>query len=306
MAASIGTTTTTSDLLKQYWHDFFLENLYAAFSLKGLTTKAKVGSGNGKVVWWVGMSKVSPVGASLSEGADPNSASSTARRVSGTLTEYGKLVKNSRLFMDTAIDGTKEQIMKDLAQDAGKLLNGTLLATALGGSNVVYAGGKVHRSDVVEACTASVAEIMKCVRLLRLSSATTFPDGKYVALAHPDVSYDLMQDTKWVDVSRYRDTVKYDIPGEVGTLYGVRFIDDPTIEILLNSGSANTDLYRTLVFGPGYLGQSELGELEIVMNEPGRNSELNMFNTYGYRFVMANNILHEARGVRLESNSTLA
>lgn len=304
--AGVGTTTTTASALKQYWHDFFLDNLYAAFTLKGLTTKAKVGKGNGKVVWWVGMSKVSPVGATLSEGADPTATSSAARRVSGTLTEYGKLIKNSRLFMDTAIDGVKEEIMKDLAQDAGKLLNDTLLSTALAGTNVVYAGGKVHRSDVVEACTATIQEVMKCVRRLRLSSAQTFPDGKFVALVHPDVAYDLQQDTKWLDVSRYRDTVKYDIPGEVGTLYGVRFIEDPTIPVLLNSASANTDIYRTVIFGPGYIGQSELGELEIVMNEPGKASELNMYNTYGYRFVMANARLHEARGIRLESNASLA
>jgi len=304
--AGVGTTTTTASALKQYWHDFFIENLYAAHTLKGLTTRAKVGRGNGKVVWWVGITKVSPVGASLSEGADPSATSSAARRVSGTLTEYGKLIKNSRLFMDTAIDGTKEQIMKDLAQDAGKLLNDTLLSTALGGSNVVYAGGKVHRSDVVEACTATIAEVMKVVRRLRLSSAPTFPDGSFVGLVHPDVAYDLMLDTKWLDVSRYRDTVKYDIPGEIGKLYGVRFVEDPTIPVLLNSGSASTDIYRTVIFGPGYLGQSEMGDLEIIMNEPGKASELNQYNTYGYRFVMANAILHEACGCRLESNASLA
>lgn len=304
--AGVGTTTTTAQALKQYWHDFFLENLYPAHTLKGLTRRTTVGKGNGKVVWWVGISKVSPVGASLSEGADPTATSTAASRISGTLTEYGKLIKNSRLFMDTAISGTKEQIMKDLAQDAGKLLNDTILAKAIAGSNVVYANGKVHRSDVIEACTATVKDVMKCVRALRLSSAETFPDGKFVALVHPDVAFDLMQDSKWLDVSRYRDTVKYDIPGEVGSLYGVRFVEDPTIPVLLNSGSANTDIYRTVIFGPGYLGQSELGDLEIVMNEPGKGSELNQYNTYGYRFVLATERLHEARGVRLESNSSLA
>ena len=304
--AGVGTTTTTATALKQYWHDFFLENLYAAHTLKGLTKKTNIGKGNGKVVWWVGMSKVSPVGATLTEGADPAATSSAARRVSGTLTEYGKLVKNSRLFMDTAIDGTKEQIMQDLAKDAGKLLNDTLLASALGGSNVIYAASKAHRSAVLEACSATIVDVMKTVRLLRLSSADTFADGAFIGLVHPDVSYDLMQDTKWLDVSRYRDTVKYDIPGEVGKLYGVRFVEDPTIPVLSNSGSASTDIYRTIVFGPGYLGESNMGDLEIIMNEPGKASELNQFNTYGYRFVMANARLHEARGVRLESSATLA
>jgi len=304
--AGVGTTTTTASALRQYWHDFFLENLYAAFTLKGLTKKTTVGKGQGKVVWWYGITKVSPAGAALSEGADPAATSSAARRVSGTLAEYGKLVKNSRLLMDTAIQGTREQIMKDLAMDAGKLLNDTVLGKALGGTNVVYAGGKVIRSDVVEANTATIDEVRKCVRLLKLSSAEPFEDGYFVALVHPDVAYDLMSDSKWLDISKYRDSVKYDIPGEVGRLYGVRFVEDPTIQVLLNSGSANTDIYRTPIFGKNFIGQSEMGGLEIVINEPGRNSELRQFNTYGFRFVMATEILHNARGVRLESNATLA
>lgn len=304
--AGVGTTTTTAALLKNFWHSFFLENLYAAFTLKGLTKKASVPMGQGKTVWWYGLSKVSPAGASGSEGADPSATSSAARRVSGTLTEYVNLVKNSRLLMDTAIQGTREQIMKDLAMDAGKLLNDTVLGKAIAGTNVIYAGGKLHRSGVVEANTATVIDVRKAVRLLKLSSATRFPDGYYVGLVHPDVAYDLQSDAAWKDISKYRDTVKYDIPGEIGKFHGVRFVEDPTIPILLNSGSADVNLFRTVVFGPDYIGQSELGGLQIHINEPGRNTELGMFNTYGYRFVMATEVLHNARGVRIESNSTLA
>ena len=305
--AGVGTTSTTAAALKQYWHKFFLKNLYDNLAFVGLTTKAKVPTGNGTTVWWVGVNKVNPVGATLSEGADPTATSSAARRVSGVLSEYGKLVKNSRLLMDTSIDGFKEQIMMDLAKDAAKLLDDTVLAKALGtgNTNVVYAKAKVHRSDVVKACTASVAEIRKTVRLLELSSVPRYPDGFYVGLIHPDVKYDLQSDSAWTNITTYRDTVKYDIPGEVGKIYGVRFATAPTIPILVNSGSANVDLYRTLVFGPGYIGQSELGGLEIIINEPGRNSELRQFNTYGYRFVMATERLHNQRCIRLETSATL-
>lgn len=304
--AGVGTTTTTPQTLKNYWHDFFLEILADNLAMKGLTVRAKVPTGSGKTVWWVGLSKVSPAGASLSEGADPTATSSAARRVSGTLTEYGKLIKNSRLFMDTSIDGVREEIMKDLARDAARTLDDAVLSKALGGTNVVYANGTSHRSNVIESSTATVKDIRKCVRLLQLSSVPRFPDGFYVGLVHPDVAFDLQTDSAWVDVARYRDTVKYDISGELGKIYGVRFASAPTIPVLLNSGSANTDIYRTLIFGPGFVGQSDMGELEVIMNEPGRASELRQFNTYGYRFVVATEIVHNARGVRLESNSSLA
>ena len=115
-----------------------------------------------------------------------------------------------------------------------------------------------------------------------------------------------MTDPAWIDINKYRDTVKNDIKGEIGQMYGVRFISTPKLSVLLNSGSANTDVYRSLIFGPEYLGESELGNLEVVINEPGKNTELKTFNTYGYRFVHASTVLKAARCVRLETNASLA
>lgn len=301
---ALGTTTTTSNALKQYWHDFFIERLVDLIAMKGLTKRAKVPTGNGKTVFWVGVNKVDS-GASLSEGADPTTRSSKAFRVSGSLAEYGNLVKNSRLFMDTSIDGTREEIIADLARDASKLIDDTVLATALGGGTVLFAGSATHRSNVVKASTATIKEIRKAVRLLMVSSVPRFPDGFYVGLVHPDVAYDLQTDTAWTDIVKYRDTVKYDIMGEMGRIWGVRFASAPTIPILINTGSANVDLYRTMVFGPDYIGQSDLGDLEVVINEPGKTSELGQFNTYGYRFVMASAVLQNARAVRIESSASL-
>ena len=301
---AVGTTSTTSEALKQYWHAFFIERLVDNLAMKGLTKRARIPMGSGTTVFWVGINKVD-AGAVGTEGADPTTRSSNAFRVSGVLKEYTNLVKNSRLFMDTSIDGTREQIISDLARDAAKLSDDTVLAEALGGSNVVYGGAATSRATVLLASTATIKSVRKGVRLLQLSSVPRFPDGYYVGLVHPDVAFDLQTDSAWNDIVKYRDTVKYDIVGEVGSLYGVRFALAPTIPILTNSGSANVDVYRTLVFGPDYLGQSDLGDLEVVINEPGKTSELGMFNTYGYRFVMAQAILQNARAVRLETSASL-
>lgn len=302
---ALGTTTTTATALKQYWHDFFIEELVDNLSMKGLTKRARIPGGNGTTVWWVGINKVSAAGAAATEGADPTARSSSVYRISGVLKEYTNLVKNSRLLMDTAMDGIREQIIKDLARDAAKLSDDTLLATALAAGTVVFAGTATHRSNVISASTATIKDVRKAVRLLELSSVPRFPDGFYVGLVHPDVKYDLQTDSAWTDIVKYRDTVKYDISNEVGSIWGVRFALAPTIPILINSASANVDIYRTLVFGLDYMGQSDLGDLEVVINEPGKTSELNMFNTYGYRFVMANAVLRSTKAARIESSASL-
>lgn len=306
MSDSIGTTTTGAKALPQYWHDSFVEQLYDTLAFKGLTKKASVPDGSGKICWWIGIPKPSAAGSALSEGADPTFRSTNATRVSGTLAEYGNMVKNSKLFMDTAAKGTREQIMKNLAFDAAKTLDDVVLAKALAGGTVLFAGGATHRSNIIEASTATIATIRKAVRLLQLSSVPRFPDGFYVGLVHPDVAYDLQSDSAWTDIVKYRDTVAYDIPGEVGKLYGVRFAIAPTIPVLVNSGSANTDVYRTLVFGQDFIGQSELGGVEVFVNEPGKTSEAGTFNTYGYRFVASAEVLSNQKGVRIESNASLA
>ena len=91
----------------------------------------------------------------------------------------------------------------------------------------------------------------------------------------------------------------------MGRIWGVRFAVAPTIPIMINSGSASRNVYRTMIFGPDFVGQSELGSLEVVINEPGKSSELGTFNTYGYRFVLATEVLSNQKGVRLESSASL-
>jgi len=301
---AIGTTSTTN-IRKQYWHNYFISNLYDYLTYADIAKRAPVPSGNGTVVWWSNLGKIHPVGASLTEGADPTARSSVASRVSGTLAEYGNLIQNSTLFMDTALPGVREGIMKDLAKDAAKTLDNIVRDVAIAGGTALYAKAKVHRSDVVKACTATIQEIRKAVRLLHLSSVPAFAGGDYAGLMHPDVTYDLQTDTKWVDFVKYRDTVKWDMSGEIGRIYGVRFKEAPTMTIMINSGSADANLYRTMIVGEDYLGLSELGRLKVIMNEPGRASELKTYNTYGYTFVASCEKLSDQKAVRLESTATL-
>jgi len=184
---ALGTTTTTSSPLSTYFNDMFIENLWANLALKGLTKRGTVPGGSGKSVYWVNIGKPNAVGASLTEGTDPTTRSTRASRVSAVLAEYGNLVLDSNMFLDTSIDGTREQIIKGLAKDAAKLLDDTGLAVALAGTNVVFGGASTHRSNVISASSATVAAVRNAVRLLRISAAPAFPDGAFVGLCHPDV-----------------------------------------------------------------------------------------------------------------------
>jgi len=113
-----------------------------------------------------------------------------------------------------------------------------------------------------------------------------------------------MSDSAWTNVTTYRDSIKYDVAGEVGKLYGVRFAEAPSIPILVNSGSANVDLYRTLIFGPDFLGQADLNNITMVVNEPAKSSELGIASAFGYHFCTAYAIVNNSDGVRIESSAS--
>lgn len=300
-----GTTSTTSALLKQYWQKFFLSNLYDRLQFKDIAKETAVPKGNGTVCWWFGMSKVNPVGAALTEGSDPTARSSAATRISATIKEYGNLITNSTLLMDTSIPGTREAIIADLAKDGAKTLDNVVRDAAIAGGTVLYADGKLHRSDIVKAATATLKDIRKAVRLLETSSVPYFGGESYAGLILPDVKYDLQSDSAWTDVTRYRDTVKYDLSGEVGKIWGVRFKLAPTIPVLTNSGSAGVDIYRTMVLGEEFVGLSEIGHTEIIINEPARGSELKAYNAYGYKFRAAAAVLSNQKAIRIESSASL-
>ena len=50
-------------------------------------------------------------------------------------------------------------------------------------------------------------------------------NGKYVAVIHPSVAYDLRKCPEWLDVHRYAAVTEI-FNGEIGELHGVRFVED--------------------------------------------------------------------------------
>ena len=69
-------------------------------------------------------------------------------------------------------------------------------------------------------------------------------NGDYVGIIHPDCSYDLMNDPKWVNVKTYSDP-KGIYEGEIGKIEGVRFVE--TSEAKIFSGDNLASDSRTLL-----------------------------------------------------------
>ena len=154
---------------------------------------------------------------------------------------------------------------------------------------------------LAEGDVLTVDDIKKAVRTLKMNKAKPI-NGSYVAIIDPEVAYDLMKDKEWIDVKTYSDP-KGIYTGEIGKLYGVRFVE--TTEAVTFKESSNT-VHSTLVLGADAYGITSIdggGLTNIVkqLGSAGSADPLNQRSTSGWKAIHVAKILVEEYMVRIES-----
>lgn len=89
----------------------------------------------------------------------------------------------------------------------------------------------------------TVTAIKKAVNTLKKNNAGTI-NGGYFAIIHPNTAYDLTNDSAWKSVKEYDPKDLYN--GEIGSLYGCRFIESSEAKVFsaekLSKASAQLSL----------------------------------------------------------------
>ena len=189
--------------------------------------KAKMEKGKGKIVAWDKMSPLPLAKTPLTEGITPEGTSMNISRVTGIPKQYGAYIATTDQFDFFTPDPSPEilRINETLANNAGETLDSLTADVLATGLNVHYAGGKSARSQLTEGDIATIDTIREIVRTLKVNKAKRI-DGKYFAIVHPDIAHDLMSDEKWIHAQQYQARTPL-FEGEVGELYGVRFVESP-------------------------------------------------------------------------------
>ncbi len=203
--------------------------------------KAKMEKGKGKIVAWDKMSPLPLAKTPLTEGITPEGTSMNISRVTGIPKQYGAYIATTDQFDFFTPDPSPEilRINETLANNAGETLDSLTADVLATGLNVYYAGGKSARSELVEGDVATIDTIREIVRTLKVNKAKRI-DGKYVAIVHPDIAHDLMSDDKWIHAQQYQARTPL-FEGEVGELYGVRFVETPLATVFRGEKLAGYD-----------------------------------------------------------------
>ena len=304
---NVTTASGLSDEMKVYYSDYLIDNAIPKLVHDQFGQKHPIPKNGGKTIEFRKYSPLPKLTTPIQEGVTPNGQSLNMSTIEATVAQYGGYITLSDVLMLTAIDNNLVQATKLLGAQAGATLDTITREVLNGGTNVIFSGGKSARTDLDESSVLTVDDIKKAVRLLKTQNAEQI-NGSWVGIIHPDVSYDLTNDPAWKDVKTYSDPSDI-YEGEIGKLYGVRFVETTEAKIWAKAGASNRAVYSTLVLGDNAYGTTEItgGGLEHIVKQlgsAGTSDPLNQRATAGWKATKVAERLVENYMVRIESAST--
>lgn len=195
--------------------------------------KRPIPKNGGKTIEFRRFSRLPKAMKPLTEGVTPEGSKFNVTAVSCSVDQYGDYIEQTDMLELTAVDNTIVEATKELAAQAGVTLDTVVRNELAGGTNVIYApcvtDGKeteiISRADITKDCKLRVKDIFRAAAQLKAVNAPKI-GGSYVAIVHPYVAYDLMQEAgeQWVGIQKYASPESI-LKGEIGTLGGVRFVE---------------------------------------------------------------------------------
>lgn len=333
VAASPSTNTLAPEL-KTFYDTELLENARTEMFYAQFGRKQRLPKNGGTTIEWRKFNTFARA-SELKEGVIPTGQQFGSSSLTASISQYGTYTSiTDKLEMrayDNVILAATEEMGASAAATQETLIRNALLV----GTNVMYcdnvdvngnvlstpttpatmgAGGGSSNSDGWALLTPTM--VNKAVTKMKKDRVPRI-NGKYYAVIHPSVAYDLRQSKEWIEVHKYAATSEI-FNGEIGELHGCRFIEDTFAPILggsyIYSGSTTYKnksdgvTYATYFFGKDGFGivDPEGGGLEMIIHDKDEiGGPLNQFSTIGYKFeTNGATILYPERVLRVMSVSS--
>ena len=301
------TSSGLSDEMKTYYSDYLIDNAIPKLVHDQFGQKHPIPKNGGKTIEFRKYSPLPKLTTPITEGVTPDGQSLTMSTIEATVAQYGGYITLSDVLLLTAIDNNLVQATKLLGAQAGATLDTITREVLNGGTNVIFSGDKEARGDLDTTSLLTVDDVKKAVRLLKNQNAEKI-NGSWVGIIHPDISYDLTNDPAWKDVKTYSDPSDI-YEGEIGKLYGVRFVETTEAKVWAKAGAGSRAVYSTLILGDNAYGVTEIsgGGLQHIVKQlgsAGTGDPLDQRATAGWKATKVAERLVENYMVRIESAST--
>ena len=315
---------TLSGELKTFYDTELLENARVEMFYAQFAKKQALPANHGTTVEWRKWNTFDKAG-QLEEGVIPTGQKFGMSSKTGNINQYGTYATVSdKLEMrayDDVILGATEEMGASAAETQETLIRDELLknGNVLYCDNITLATGAVAGTPTSPAemeasatamCLLTPDSVAKAVTIMKKNRVPVI-NGKYYAVIHPSVAYDLRKSEAWIEAHKYAATSEI-FNGEIGELHGVRFIENVFAPILGGEykNKAGSKTYATYFFGKDAFGiiDPEGGALEMIVKDKSQvGGPLNQFSTIGYKFeTNGATILYPERLLRVMSCSSFS
>ena len=317
-------SNSLSGELKVFYDTELLENARVEMFYAQFAKKQNLPKGRGKTVEWRKWNTFDKA-SQLQEGVIPTGQKFGMSSKTGAINQYGTYaaitdILELRAYDDTIL-GATEEMGASAAETQETLIRDALLVNTnvLYCDNVTLATGAVAGTPTTPAemeasatvmCMLTPDSVAKAVTIMKKNRVPTI-NGKYYAVIHPSVAYDLRKSKEWIEAHKYAATSEI-FNGEIGELHGCRFIENVFAPILGDTykNKAGGVTYATYFFGKDAFGiiDPEGGALEMIVKDKSQvGGPLNQFSTIGYKFeTNGATILYTERLLRVMSCSSFS
>lgn len=254
----------------------------------------------------------------LTEGVTPSGSQLSYTDVYGSVSQYGDFVTLTDRLQFSTPDPVLAETADVQGQQAGNTLDQIGRDVMLAGSTIQYASTAVGRTSITSAMKITLDEVQQAVRTLKTNNAmkitrmvnpsngfnTTPLNACYVAIVHPNTTFDLKKADGWVPVEEYPNQAGV-MEGEVGKIDEVRFVESTNAKVYTAGGAGSIDIYGTLVLAANYYGITRIsGEAMRNIIKPlgsaGTADPLEQRSTSGWKATFLCLRLNENYAVRIE------
>ena len=295
--------------MKTFYDMTLIDEAQASLVHDQFAQKRPIPKNSGKTIEFRKFASLPKAMTPLTEGVTPDGKSLNVTAITATVAQYGDYITQSDVLELTTIDNTIVEATKLLGRQAGLTLDTVTRNVLQSGTNVTYcpkvaADGSetpvTSRTGLDDTCQLTVKVVQQVVAKLRGQNAPTI-NGKYVAIIHPYVAYDLMRDPEWIEAHKYAKPENL-YEGEIGEIAGVRFVQ--TTEAKIYEGG----VFGSLFMGEGAYGVTEItgGGLQTIVKQKGSAGTadpLDQRSSVGWKAIKTAELLIPNYLVRVESKS---
>lgn len=314
-ANNTGATALSAEM-KTFYDMTLIDEAQANLVHDQFAQKRPIPQGSGKTIEFRKYAPLAKATTPLTEGVTPDGKALSVSTITATVNQFGDFVHLTDMLDMTAIDNNVLEATKLLGRQSGLTLDTVTRDIIQAGTNVTYCPKKgangaetavTSRAGLDATAQLTVDVVMQVVAKLRAQNAPTI-NGKYVAIIHPYVAYDLMRDPEWIDAHKYTEVTNL-YEGEIGELAGVRFVQTTEAKIYTGTGCPEgLAVFGSLFIGEGAYGTTEIsgGGLQTFVKQlgsGGTSDPLNQRSTVGWKASKTAMLLIPNYLVRLESCS---